>query len=329
MNKKKTVSVVMCTYNGEKYIREQLDSILYQTYPVDEIIIQDDCSTDNTCKILYEYQKLNPQIVVIRNAQNKGINHNFFSAISRAKNDYIAISDQDDIWELDKIELQLKFIGNKLFCAGKSTPFSTDDTVIRVDERDVNISLFRQIFVGTISGHTILFHRDLFYKINLRNENLYKLSSVEMYDSILSIIALSCDSVVYINKTIVKQRRYLAAATYNVPIDNKMSISNIIKSVRRTWISNKKLKSEIKRRLSLKLAFLEEIDSQQRIKYEVIRMLQFYISSSPLDFIRLVCFCIVHRESLFYSKDVKNGLISVLRAAYFPISLSDYYRYLL
>ena len=52
---KKKVSVVMCTYNGAKYIREQLDSIINQTYPIFEIIIQDDCSTDDTVDIIREY----------------------------------------------------------------------------------------------------------------------------------------------------------------------------------------------------------------------------------------------------------------------------------
>ena len=50
-----TVSVVMCTYNGEKYLREQMDSILAQTYPIHEIIVRDDCSTDATLDILREY----------------------------------------------------------------------------------------------------------------------------------------------------------------------------------------------------------------------------------------------------------------------------------
>ena len=52
---KKTVSVVMCTYNGEKYLREQMDSILAQTYPIHEIIVCDDCPPDGTMNILQEY----------------------------------------------------------------------------------------------------------------------------------------------------------------------------------------------------------------------------------------------------------------------------------
>ena len=61
---KKTVSVVMCTYNGEKYLREQMDSILAQTYPIHEIIVCDDCSTDGTMNILQEYATKFPFIKI-------------------------------------------------------------------------------------------------------------------------------------------------------------------------------------------------------------------------------------------------------------------------
>ena len=92
-NIKYKVSVVLCTYNGEKYIREQIDSILYQTYPIHEIIIQDDCSTDNTFSILNEYQLKYSIIHVYRNPMNKGVNPNFFNAISKATGDYIVCLD--------------------------------------------------------------------------------------------------------------------------------------------------------------------------------------------------------------------------------------------
>lgn len=74
---KKTVSVVMCTYNGEKYLREQMDSILAQTYPIHEIIVCNNCSTDGTMNILQEYATKFPSIKAHQNARNKGCNQNF------------------------------------------------------------------------------------------------------------------------------------------------------------------------------------------------------------------------------------------------------------
>ncbi len=124
-SKDRTVSVVMCTYNGAKYLREQLDSIVRQTYPVLELIIQDDGSTDGTKDILDEYGAKYPNISVYYNDPPKGINGNFISCIRRAKGDYIAISDQDDIWEADKIAVQMEQIGNRMFSSGFSKPFAT------------------------------------------------------------------------------------------------------------------------------------------------------------------------------------------------------------
>lgn len=69
--KSPTVAVVMCTYNGEKYLRQQLDSILTQTYPIQELIVQDDCSTDTTLAILQEYEAKVPFMKVIENSQDR------------------------------------------------------------------------------------------------------------------------------------------------------------------------------------------------------------------------------------------------------------------
>ena len=72
--KMKNVSVIMCTYNGAKYLKEQLDSIINQTYPIYELIIQDDCSTDGTVSILEEYAQKYSFIHYRINEKNKGYN---------------------------------------------------------------------------------------------------------------------------------------------------------------------------------------------------------------------------------------------------------------
>ena len=73
----RSVSVVMCTYNGEKYIREQLDSILRQTYPIEKIYIQDDCSTDKTVEIIKEYAEKHSNLFYKINKAQLGVNQNF------------------------------------------------------------------------------------------------------------------------------------------------------------------------------------------------------------------------------------------------------------
>ncbi len=107
----KKVQILMSTYNGEKYLQEQLDSILAQTYPNIEILIRDDGSKDATLEILEEYAKKQKRITYIK-GKNCGAAKSFFQLLKKAdkKADYYAFSDQDDIWEINKIERAVKWL---------------------------------------------------------------------------------------------------------------------------------------------------------------------------------------------------------------------------
>ncbi|GCF93913.1 glycosyl transferase family 2 [Enterococcus florum] len=111
MNLRPSVSVIMPTYNGEKNILEQLDSIRQQTYPVEEVIILDDRSTDNTVSMVKEYiKKYNlTNWQVEENKKNLGWRLNFFCLLNKASGDIVFPSDQDDIWYLDKINKMVDF----------------------------------------------------------------------------------------------------------------------------------------------------------------------------------------------------------------------------
>lgn len=96
------ISVCMATYNGERYIREQIESILNNITDQDELIISDDGSLDNTCKIIKEYEDRGNIILI--EGPKKGYCRNFENALLRAKGDYIFLSDQDDIWHKNKVK---------------------------------------------------------------------------------------------------------------------------------------------------------------------------------------------------------------------------------
>lgn len=99
----------MATYNGEKYLRAQLDSILQQTNSDWRLIIRDDCSTDETVQIIKEYGLLRPeQILFIEAEQPSGsAQNNFFQLLQYSTAEYIMFADQDDIWLKNKIQLTL------------------------------------------------------------------------------------------------------------------------------------------------------------------------------------------------------------------------------
>lgn len=100
MDKIKT-SVVLCTYNGEKFIEEQLNSILAQSHLPNEIIIIDDCSTDNTLKLINKFE--NKLIKIISHKNNIGVTRSFEEGINTSSGDLIFLCDQDDIWYPEKI----------------------------------------------------------------------------------------------------------------------------------------------------------------------------------------------------------------------------------
>jgi glycosyltransferase involved in cell wall biosynthesis len=95
----------MATYNGEKYIKEQLDSILCQLDKSDELIISDDGSTDKTLEIIQSYQ--DPRVKILNNTKRHNVIGNLENALMKASGDYIFLADQDDVWLLDKVKTVL------------------------------------------------------------------------------------------------------------------------------------------------------------------------------------------------------------------------------
>lgn len=110
------ISVAMATYNGEKFIKEQLDSILNQTYAVDEVIIRDDISKDDTAKIIEAYieeKQIEDKFNFKVNEKNLGYASNFMNALRRTKGDIVFFCDQDDIWLSDRVELMVNALDNE------------------------------------------------------------------------------------------------------------------------------------------------------------------------------------------------------------------------
>lgn len=106
------ISVAIATYNGQEFIKEQLLSILNQTMPVDEIVICDDNSRDNTVQIIKDIQKeyKNIDIRLIQNNNNLGYKLNFKRVLSFCDADFIFLCDQDDIWLENKVEVMTQIM---------------------------------------------------------------------------------------------------------------------------------------------------------------------------------------------------------------------------
>ena len=108
MNIKGVVSIAMAVYNGEKYLREQIDSILNQLALNDELVVSYDESSDSTIDILTDYQKRDERLKVFKNPYRPGVVKNFQNAVEHCSGDFIFFSDQDDVWMPNKIVRVLK-----------------------------------------------------------------------------------------------------------------------------------------------------------------------------------------------------------------------------
>lgn len=136
MNQRSIVSIALATYNGAKFLRQFLNSIVAQTWADWEIIACDDGSTDETVEILKEYQTLYP-ITIFVNPTHLGHSQNFGKAISLCEGTWIALADQDDIWERNKLEILVKGIqAFDVICS--------DAVLINADNEIIHPSLFQK-----------------------------------------------------------------------------------------------------------------------------------------------------------------------------------------
>lgn len=170
-NLNRKISVIMATYNGERYLREQLDSIINQSQWIDELIIVDDCSVDSTCRIIEEYQQRYPIIRLIRNKQNLGVVKTFEKALLNSSGDYIVFSDQDDVWFENKIAVLMDSIGDNLLVYSDTIVVDEKlnklyDSNLKFFETARNFSCFRDyLFGNNVTGCTMMIHRKLFDEV--------------------------------------------------------------------------------------------------------------------------------------------------------------------
>lgn len=115
------ISVIITSYNYEKFLRESIESVLNQTYKEFELIIVDDCSTDSSWDIICEYKSKHPEIITIRHEYNWGTNIVMDTVRNYASGEYIALNSSDDIWEKDKLEKQVEVMKSKPNCVAVFT----------------------------------------------------------------------------------------------------------------------------------------------------------------------------------------------------------------
>lgn len=309
MNIMQTISVVMATYNGEKYIREQIDSILNQTYPVYELIIQDDCSTDNTVAIARDYAKLYPVIKVFENQRNMGLNQNFKTAAMRATGDFVAISDQDDVWYKDKLERQLAAIGNRDICASAHSYGKTLEEAV-VNNYPYNVE--RLLFFSNVCGHTMLCRRDFVQNPDNWQDYMW-------YDWSLSIHASLGNGLCLIEEPTVWHRLHSEEVsqileTRYEDIRNHSLLYPYLYGLKayRKWLTDDNRRAIY--------THLQQVTADGRFPL-IHRFCSLLLKSDLLSILSLCRLCQKHRSKIYFNKPT-DGLRGWLRGFFFPMIYS-------
>lgn len=245
MNNSEKAIILMATYNGEKYIKNQINSIIHQTYTDWELYIRDDGSTDKTLDLLKEYEKECSRIHVISYGDNsKGACLNFYKLLRYAKEylnsgDYFFLADQDDVWNSDKIEKTIQIAKNHkgkkpLLLYSDLLLMDEDGTCKNVkmsDIHDINLRNVNNIFFDQIYiwGNTICIDRRFLDYINIPDRIYNDLS----HDHYLAFYGAAFGKIEYINNALIKYRRHTnnlsdLPAKYNAV----STILKILKNVR-------------------------------------------------------------------------------------------------
>lgn len=164
-----SVAVVMATYNGERFLKEQLDSIIKQDYCNLTTYIRDDGSTDKTVSIIKEYSEKYEKIKIIHSDGNVGVPESFYRILRQIKNfDYYAFADQDDVWESDKISNaveKMETYNSKnipiLYCSSFDYVDNNLQHVRDFAEQPETIDFYRCIYYTPGLGFTIVFNDEL------------------------------------------------------------------------------------------------------------------------------------------------------------------------
>jgi glycosyltransferase involved in cell wall biosynthesis len=294
------VSVVLCTYNGDKFLAEQIDSILRQTYAPLELIISDDASSDSTREILkgYEY---NPAIRIFLQDKNIGLIKNFAFTTEQARGELIAFSDQDDIWLEHKIESLVNAMGN--------APLVYSDSLL-VDEAGTSLnkklSGLRKMYSGADSrgyilyscvwGHGMLITKALLKKSSPMNEEIH-------HDIWLTFQAFLHGGIKYHGEILTHYRQHSSSSSITLP--QKLPSRNIDQRY-----------ADYKRRLR----WIEIVQQHERPEFQPFyqQLLFLYQKNEHQQYVfPLVGFMLKYRKEMFMltRKNFFSHFIEILKLA--------------
>lgn len=219
------ISVCMAVFNGEKYLKEQIESILIQLEEGDELILYDDCSTDSSLDLLKKYAEMQSNIILLDGECNKGVICAFSKALQIAKKEIIVLSDQDDIWCKDKLKATRDIFINQevIGYLHNANVINSEGSFLRkfyTADFKCKFSVCNLFYSNFVIGCCLAFRREIVKTI------LPIPSFVSMHDWWIASNIIRNGLIIYDEKILIKYRRHSS----NVSPEKSRSIINIAKS---------------------------------------------------------------------------------------------------
>ena len=302
------VDIVIATYNSNGYIREQLDSILNQSYKNIRVIIRDDGSVDNTVDIIKEFMAQDSRVVLIEDAHSSaGVGENFKKLLIHSDAEYVFLSDQDDVWLAEKVEKLLAYAEVNF---DKEQPCIAYAPGVVVDEelKDLNkitnynkkVNFLEDMFLmnGGIQGCAMVINRNLYKKALEGNFYWY------MHDQVLTLYAVVFGKIFFFNEPLFLYRQHSS----NVLGYNN---SKVIEKVKKYLIKWKSTFLVNRQSYDLFLSFFNE--NAEKLSGQQKRIFITFFSLSDLSRLtrtKYILSCKFTLGGLLYRAIVKNLLCS-------------------
>lgn len=279
------IDILMATYNGEKYLTEQIDSILNQSYSNFRLIISDDCSKDGTREILNQYEQKDKRIKVYYQEKNLGYVKNFEFLLGKVENEVYALSDQDDFWLPDKVEktyrklvetnadlvfTDLEVVNEKL---EKIYDSYNDYMLLSRKIKAYKDSYVMQYLYNCITGCTLMGKKKMLEKIlPIPTDSKYVI-----HDSWIGIITSLDGKVEYLDEKTIKYRQHGNNQVGTDKISHKFrkleDVRNLFIDVKlqlfTTYVNNdKEFPEELKKQNIQALEYFKMLSKKKRLNFK-------------------------------------------------------------
>lgn len=327
---KPIVDILLATYNGEKYICEQVESILNQNFTDFRLIISDDCSVDRTHSILCKYAKSDERIILLHNDKNIGVKKNFEKLIRLSNSKYFMLSDQDDVWHYDKVKKSVEYLEESNSLLAYSDLRVVDEHLNEIHRsywkyqklRPLSGRAWKRLLVqNTVTGCTVI------AKHQLKKYILPFPCHIYMHDWWMALVASLYGEIDYINESLIDYRQHdqneigatgLLSSYMNKPELNRSKYSSFIDYRTENIQTQLTLLHQYKRYVEVNQLNKEaKLEFQQAINY-LITSYERHMKIHYFD----VTFNSIFLKLKFPSNNLIRNLWSVL---YFSIPIGAFY----